>query len=120
MGGRQPVVLAGAGMGVVPVLLLLWAVLAAIYAPAAKLVAWFGDRQLSWPGALRLAGAAQMPGAVLLTLGILLYGRQTVDVIGLGYFQTVHFLVSWIYLVVAPFFAPRLSPNRAGRNPFVP
>ena len=117
-GAWQPVVLAGAGMGVVVALLLIWAALAAIYAPAAKLAAWFGDRQLTWPGAWRLASAALMPGALLLTLGIILYGRQTVDLIGLGYFVTVHFLVGWVYLLSAPLFAPRLSRNEPDRNPF--
>jgi hypothetical protein len=118
-GAWQPVVLAGAGVCVVIVLPLIWAVLAVIYAPAAKFVAWFGDRQLSWAGAWRLACAAQMPGALLLTLGVLLYGRQTVDLIGLGYIESVHFLVSWAYLLVAPVFAPRLFSGQPGRNPFV-
>ncbi|MGD1083817.1 MAG: hypothetical protein ABSA47_03590, partial [Verrucomicrobiota bacterium] len=116
-GAWEPVVQAGAGIGVVIVLPLIWAALAVIYAPAAKFVAWFGDRQLSWGGAWRLACAAQMPGAMLLALGVVLYSRQTVDLIGLGYFETVHFLVGWTYVLAAPHFAPRLSPNRPDRNP---
>jgi hypothetical protein len=117
-GAWQPIVLAGAGIAVVLLLLPIWALLAVIYAPAAKFVAWFCDRQLSWPGAWRLASAALLPGALLLALGVLLYGRQTVDVFGLGFFQTVHFLVGWVYVLAAPVFAPRLSPAPTNRNPF--
>ena len=112
--------MAGAGIGVVIVLPLIWAALAVIYAPAAKFLAWFGTARLSWPGAWRMACAAQMPGAMLLTLGVVLYSLQTVDLIGLGYFETVHFLVGWTYLLVAPIFAPRLSPCHPDRNPFGP
>jgi hypothetical protein len=117
-GAWQPVVLAAAGLGVVAGLLIIWAVLAVIYAPAAKLVAWFGNRQLTWGGAWRLTSASLLPGAILLTLGILLYGRQTVDLIGLGYFETVHFLVGWVYALSAPLFAPRVSLRQTERNPF--
>jgi hypothetical protein len=117
-GAWRPVVLVAAGLAVVVWLLLVWTVLAWIYAPAAKLVAWFCDRQLTWPGAWRLAGAALLPGAVLMALGLVLYGGQMVDVFGLGYFGTVHFLVGWVYLLAAPVFAPRVSSSQIIRNPF--
>ena len=116
-GAWRPVVLVAAGLAVVVWLLLVWTVLAWIYAPAAKLVAWFCDRQLSWPGAWRLACAALLPGAVLLALGLVLYGWQMVDVFGLGYFGTVHFLVGWVYLLAAPVFAPRLSSAQHNTQP---
>lgn len=118
-GAWRPVLLAGAGLAVAAWLLLLWPVLACIYAPAAKLAAWFWDRQLSWPGAWRLAGAALLPGAALLAAGLVLYGLQMVDIFGLGYFGSVHFLVGWVYLLVAPAFAPRLSSANISRNPFI-
>ena len=117
-GAWRPVVLVAAGLAVAVGLLLLWAVLAWIYAPAAKLVAWFCDRQLSWPGAWRLASAALLPGAALATLGLVLYGLQMVDIFGLGYFGTVHLLVGWVYLLAAPLFAPRLSSASINHNPF--
>jgi len=117
-GAWRPVVLAAAGLAVAVGLLLLWTALGWIYAPAAKLSAWFFDRQLSWPGAWRLACAALLPGAVLLVPGLILYGGQMVDVFGLGYFGTVHLLVGWVYLAAAPAFAPRLAGAPANRNPF--
>jgi len=70
------------------------------------------------PGAWRLACAALLPGAVLPALGLVLYGLQAVDIFGLGYFGTVHFLVGWVYLLAAPVFAPRLSSANICRNPF--
>jgi len=117
-GAWRPVVLAGTGLAVAAGLMLLWAALAWVYAPAAKLSAWFFDRQLSWPGAWRLACAALLPGAVLLVPGLILYGAQMVDVFGLCYFGAVHLLVGWVYLVAAPAFAPRLAGAPTSRNPF--
>ncbi|MGD0410764.1 MAG: hypothetical protein ABSC18_03610 [Verrucomicrobiota bacterium] len=117
-GAWRPVVLVAAGLAVAVCLLLLWAALAWIYAPAAKLSAWFCDRQLTWPGAWRLACAALLPGAALLALGLVLYGLQMTDVFGLGYFGTVHLLVGWIYVLAAPAFAPRFSSANINRNPF--
>jgi hypothetical protein len=119
-GAWRPVLLVAAGLAVAVCLLLLWVVLAWIYAPAAKLIAWFCDRQLTWPGAWRLACAALLPGALLLALGLVLYGSQMADIFGLGYFGTVHLLVGWVYLLAAPAFAPRLSSARINSNPFQP
>ena len=119
-GAWRPVILAVAGLAAAVGLILLWTVLAWVYAPAAKLIAWFLDRRLSWSGAWRLACAALLPGAVLMALGLVLYGRQMVDVFGLGYFGAVHFLAGWVYLLAAPAFAPRSSSATANRNPFRP
>jgi len=119
-GAWRPVVLVGAGFAVAVGLLLVWSVLAWIYAPAAKLVAWFCDRRLSWAGAWRLAGAALLPGAVLMALGLVFYGWQLVDVFGLGYFATVHLLAGWVYALAAPVFAPPLVSADKICNPFHP
>ncbi len=117
-GAWGPIVLVAAGLGVAAGLVALWGALAWVYAPAAKLAAWFFDRQLTWPGAWRLACAALLPGAVLLTVGLVLYGGRMVDVFGLCYFGGVHLLAGWVYLLAAPAFAPRLSPTARSRNPF--
>jgi hypothetical protein len=119
-GAWRPIAVVAAGLGVAVGLVLLWWALAWIYAPGAKLAAWFFDRQLTWPGAWRLACAALLPGAVLLAAGLVLYGSQMVDVFGLGYFAGVHLLAGWVYLLAAPAFAPRLSGAAARRNPFSP
>jgi hypothetical protein len=117
-GAWRPVLLVAAGFGAVLCLLVLWPLLGIVYAPVAKLIAWFCDRQLDWGGAWRLSSAALLPGSVLPALGLLLYGCRLVDIFGLGYVNSVHFLVGWIYLVAAPIFAPPLAPLRKSRNPF--
>jgi hypothetical protein len=117
-GAWRPVMLVAAGLAVAVWLLPLWWLLALVYAPAAKLMAWFLNRQLTWAGAWRLGCAALLPGAVLLAAGLVLYGGQMVDVFGLGYFGGVHLLVGWVYLLAAPAFAPRSSAQPARRNPF--
>ena len=119
-GAWLPVLLVQTGTAVVVGLWLLWAVMAWCYAPVAKLAAWFCDRQLTWPGAWRLSCAALLPGALLMTVGVVFYGSQVVDVFGLGYFAIVHLLVGWVYLLGAPFFAPRLISAPMTRNPFHP
>jgi hypothetical protein len=119
-GAWGPIVVVAAGLGMAVALVLLWVALAWVYAPGAKLAAWFFDRQLTWPGAWRLACAALLPGAVLLTAGVVMYGSRMVDVYGLCYFGGVHFLAGWVYLLAAPAFAPRLSAGPARRNPFSP
>jgi hypothetical protein len=117
-GAWRPVLLVAAGFVALLALLILWPLIGFLYAPVAKLIAWFWDRQLDWRGAWHLASAALLPGAVLPALGLLLYGCRLVDIFGLGYVGSVHFLVGWVYLLVAPFFAPPLAPLRKSHNPF--
>jgi len=118
-GAWRPVLLVGVGIAVVLCLMLLWLVLALVYAPAAKLIAWLCDRDLTWAGSWRLAGAALLPGAVLVAAAIVLYGWQVLDVFGLGWLEMVHLLIGWVYLVTAPIFAPRLTAAVVKPNPFV-
>jgi len=115
----KPYLLAMVGLGVFFGLLLSWTVLAYLYATPAKLIAYFNDRSLTWSGSWRLAGAALMPGSVTLSTGILLFGAGTIDLIRFGLLFIAHFLVGWIYLVVAAFRLP-LVPDRVlvKKNPF--
>ena len=119
-GAWRPVVLVVAGLAVAAGLLLVWSGLAWIYAPAAKLVAWFCDRRLSWPGAWRLAGAALLPGAVLMALGLVLYGWQWWMFLDLVILElSIYWPVGFTPLA-APAFAPRLVSAEEIRNPFHP
>ena len=117
-GAWRPVLLVGVGFAVILWLLLLWLALAVVYAPAAKLVAWLFDRELTWAGSWRLAAAALLPGAVMVALALWLYGCQILDVFGLGWLEIVHLLVGWVYLLAAPIFAPRLTSEPMKANPF--
>lgn len=114
----QPVLLAGAGAATVLFLLVLWAVLAAIYMFPAKFIAWFSDRYLTWGGAWRLASAALLPGALLMIGTVFLYGSSVMDLVGLSFSVAVHFIIGWVYFVGASCKVTRLFPNHSNRNPF--
>ncbi|MEO7300876.1 MAG: hypothetical protein ABI042_20105 [Verrucomicrobiota bacterium] len=120
-GARQPVILVLIASVAGFTIWMTWIFLGLIYAPVAKLIAYFNDRELSWSGSWRLASAVQMPGAILMCLTILFYGLQTFDLIRFLFFFTIHFFVAWIYLFWAPFSLPpikaAISPTQ---NPFTP
>ena len=118
-GAWKPYLLALAGLGAFLGLLLSWTVLACLYAAPAKMIACFNDRSLTWSGSWRLAGAALMPGAMMLSIGILLFGAGTIDLVRFGLLFAAHFVVGWIYLVAAPFRLP-LVPDQplVKKNPF--
>jgi hypothetical protein len=104
---------------VIVVLWLSWLLLATLYFPIPRLVAYYADRELTWAGSWRLAAAALMPGALLLTLAIVLYGGGALDLVRLGVFGALHLLVGWVYVVISPLSLPRLSRDTLTvRNPF--
>lgn len=118
-GARKPVILVLCGALTFAGVWLSWFLLALVYAPIAKLIAYFNDRELSWRGSWRLASAAQMTGALLMSLAILLYGLQAFDLIRFIFFFSAHFVVAWVYLCAAPFFLPPVSEkDPAAKNPF--
>jgi len=118
-GAWQPALLAGAAAAVVVGLLLVWYALATLYTVPAWLVAFFANRDLRLNEAGRLAGAALMPGALLMAVGILLYDFGVLDLVGLGFVAGGHFVLGWIYLFVSPLFLPK-NPTAAStrKNPF--
>jgi hypothetical protein len=107
-------ILMAVGLG----LLVIWTVLAAIYTPVIRVIAYFGDRSLRLGQCWNLAGAALMPGALLMVLAIVLYGSQVIDLIGLIVLSAFHFVLGWVYVSVAPLSAPRLARETAVVNPF--
>ena len=100
-------------------LMLAWAVLATVYFLPVWLIGFFADRDLNFRQSWRLAGAALMPGALLLTAAIaaLRLGRSGFDS-DVGFVFGAHFVLGWIYLFMSPLFLPRESPS-AKRNPFL-
>jgi len=118
-GAWAPALLLLAGTGVLVALMAIWTSLALLYAPVAWLVAFFNDRQLSLAGSWRLAGAALMPGALLLNAGLGLYTFGLLDVIQLLAVTAVHFVISWVYLVYGALRLP-LHPSTPAvtHNPF--
>jgi hypothetical protein len=114
----QPVVLTLTGVALVLCLLLLWSALAVVYMAPAKLIAWFADRYLPWRGAWRLASAALLPGALVMTGTVYLYAWSIIDLAGLSFFTAVHLIIGWVYLIGASCKVTRLFPTAANRNPF--
>ncbi len=82
----------------------------------ARTVAYYVDRQCTLGDGWRLAAAAQLPAALLLSVGVLCYGLGLLPWMGLLVLGPVALLVAWVYLFFAPFFLPALEPT--GENPF--
>jgi len=80
-------------------LLLDWAAMATLYFLPAWLVAFFTNRDLSLVGAWRVAGAAQLPGALFMAVAIVLYGLGAVDLIRLVLAAAVHVVIGWVYVL---------------------
>jgi hypothetical protein len=116
-GAWQPIILACLGLALVLSLFVGWSALALILMWPVRILAFFADRDISLRGCWRLACAAQMPGAMFMTLAILLYGLQGIDLVRLLVAYGVHALMAFIYVFIAPFFLPRLFLGK-GKNPF--
>lgn len=96
-----------------------WALLATVYSPAVWLTGFFANRSLGFAASWKIAGAALMPGALMMMATILLYGWGIFDIVKLAVISAAHVPVGWVYLVVSPLFAPGLSSSPAARaNPF--
>jgi hypothetical protein len=116
-GAWSPDFLGLAAVGTFFALLLVWWLLTTLYFLPVWLVGFFTDRDLRLRAAWKMTGAALMPGALLLTLGLWLYGLAMFDLIQLAFAFTVHFVIGWIYLFVSPMFLNRVKAKEAA-NPF--
>jgi hypothetical protein len=96
--------------------LLSWSVLATIYCPITRLIAFYIDRGAGWTAAWRVSAAALLPGAFLMIVGIALYGTGTIRLFQLAVIYLVHFASAWVFIVLAPFFLPKRRAIPA--NPF--
>ncbi len=114
----KPDILAIAAGVVIVGLMLSWAVLATIYFFPAWLICFFADRDLNFRQSWRLAGAALMPGALLLTAAITFYALGALDLIQVSFAFGAHLVLGWIYLFISPLFLARVSPSEK-RNPFL-
>ncbi len=114
-----PAILACACACLVLALFVTWGVFGAVYAAPAALIAFLANRRLNMLGAWKLACAAQLPGALLIGFGILLYGNGWLDLVRFGGCVALQFLGVWFFVLVAPFTLDRLvSPEIFRGNPF--
>jgi hypothetical protein len=116
-GAWRPIILAAVAVATVINLFIAWSLLSLLYALPAKFIAWVADRQLTWRGAWKLCGAALIPGATLMTLGLALYGLGILDLIAFAAVFATHLVLGWVYVFFSPGFAPRLFPSLR-QNPF--
>lgn len=118
----RPAFLFAAAFGTVPFLFLSWSMLAVFYAVPMRAIAWMAGRTASIGKCWRMAAAGQLPGAAWMGGAILLYAFQQLSLIGLGVAFGLHFVVSWVYVIGAPFFLPvkEVDALAAGANPFTP
>ena len=117
-GAWEPELLAIAVLAVVAGLMLLWAALATVYFLPVRLISFFANRDLNFRGSWKLAGAALMPGALLLTAAIVLYGFAVLDLIQFCFLFGAHFALGWLYLFLSQLFLPRMDSTVPKGNPF--
>ncbi|HEY3856402.1 MAG TPA: hypothetical protein VGO67_18615 [Verrucomicrobiae bacterium] len=118
-GAWNPVLLTIAGLSALVGVFVLWIVMSTLYTAPARFAAWFMDRDLSWTGAWRLCFAAMAPGTLLMTLAILLYGLQAIDLLKLSLLWAAHLLTGWLYIAGAIWSTPRLFAPPLKTNPFI-
>jgi hypothetical protein len=117
-GAWAPAFLGLAALGTVAGLLLTWALLASLYCIPVWVVGLYADRQLGFGASWRLAGAALMPGALLMTAAIVCYGMGGMDLVKLAAAVAGHFILGWVYVVVGPVACPRRVREQPETNPF--
>ena len=118
-GAWEPALLGITVVLVVSALMLVWATLATVYALPVWLLGFFANRQLTLPGSWRLSGAALLPGALVFSAAIVLYGVGAFGLIELAAAAAAHVLVGWIYLISSPLRLPVHPAVAAAKaNPF--
>lgn len=118
-GAWRPWLLLASVAGVAVALLVGWWVLATIYCAPVWLMGFFANRDLGWRASWRLAGAALLPGAFVMILGLSFYDLGALDLVRLAFVFVAHLVVGWIYLGVGLFFVPRIaSLTQPTANPF--
>ncbi len=120
-GAWAPALLGLTVLAVVGGLIVSWTALATLYCVPAWLLGLYCDRELTVCGSWRLAGAALMPGALVLTASLCLYAVGGLDVPHLVAAWVLHFVLGWAYLLLGVLATPKLQHAAASKtNPFVP
>ncbi len=101
-GAWHGILFAATGLAVFLALLVSWITLAMVYTAPVRLVAFLAGRRITWGGSWRLAGAAMIPGAVLMALGFWAYGLFLIDLVRFLLIFVLHLVVGWAYLIAAP------------------
>ncbi len=86
--------------------MLCWQVLSFLYMFPIELISWILKRKRDWVACYSLAGAIQMPGALLLGLALLGYESDLYKLEGLLIAGAIHFIVALFFLITTPLFLP--------------
>lgn len=116
-GAWAPEILGLAAIGTFFGLLIVWMVLATIYSCPVWLFAFYADRDLNFFQSWKLAGAALMPGALIMSFAIVMYGMAVFDLVEFSFAAAMHLLIGWLYLIISPLFVQRAVPV-GNSNPF--
>jgi hypothetical protein len=111
----RPALLAYSFFGVIIELFVSWIALAIIYAIPVRLFAAAVHRRVSLWGAWKLSMAGLLPGAILLTVAIAIYGLGQIRLLELTFTWALHFVAGWIFIIGATFSLPRKT---GATNPF--
>jgi hypothetical protein len=117
-GAWAPAILAIVAGSVVAGLMMIWACLATLYCLPVWLIAFFANRDCGLGGSWCLAGAALMPGALLMCAALCMYGWGALDLLRLAVTGGVHLAMAWVYLFISPFCLPRRPAAALEGNPF--
>ena len=118
-GAWEPMLLGIVAVVVFFSLFINWWLLATICSPFAWLLAYFNDRDLTLAGAWKLSGAALLAPALMVTLGIVLYGLGMVDLLRLLLLWALHFPLGWAAIIAAVLAVPRVRViANEKKNPF--
>jgi hypothetical protein len=116
-GAWAPDILGLTAIGTFFGLMIVWTLLATLYFLPVWLICLFSNRDLNFRASWKLAGAALMPGALLLSLSLVFYDLGGFDFVQLCFAFGMHLVIGWIYLFVSPMFLNRALPA-AKKNPF--
>jgi hypothetical protein len=96
-----------------------WWILATLYFFPVWLGAYFANRALNFRQSWKLAGAALMPGALVMILAIVFYGFGALDLVQFAAVVAAHMLVGWVFVVWSVWVSPKaLAEVAATQNPF--
>jgi hypothetical protein len=116
-GAWAPDLLGLAAIGTFFGIFAVWLALATVYFLPVWLVCFFANRDLGLAASWKLAGAALMPGALLMSAALVLYELGGFDLVQLCFAFGMHLVVGWVYLFVSPMFLNRVLPKEKA-NPF--
>jgi hypothetical protein len=119
-GAWAPILLGAAVIGTILGLFLTWAAVATILSLPVWMAALTARRRANLPASWKLTAAALMPGTLLLLFGILLYGLEWIDLVGLFVCAVLHAVLGCTYVIWATTALPIATPAVRVENPFSP